>query len=380
MENWSTHHIYQSAETKLGSSTASDLRAYAIALSRKNLPVIFTLNHLSKIVGVDYQFLRETVARKRESANYRVFTIKKRSGGRRHIHSVTGQLFVVHDFINSEVLQKQTPHTASHAFHPSGGIRKCAESHCGARWIFHYDLKDFFYSVTEATVYEIFKKMGYRPLLAFELARICTTTLLPNQLKSYLCRRWWRFEREKEHYKFYNYFKGGMGVLSQGASTSPMLGNLAARALDIGLTKFSDKYGFVYTRYADDLTLSISSELPAKFSIGAIHQAIIKIINQSGFKENSKKTRVSGPGAKKIVLGLLVDGQIPRISKETFKRIDRNLHAANKYGLVDVAKHENFDSAIGFYNHLRGLVAFVKDVDLERWKLFNERFESLQLP
>jgi len=79
-------------------------------------------------------------------------------------------------------------------------------------------------------------------------------------------------------------------------------------------------------------------------------------------------------------LGLLVDGQIPRISKETFKRIDRNLHAACKYGLVDAAKHENFDSAIGFYNHLRGLVAFVKDVDFERWKLFHQRFETLQLP
>ena len=171
-----------------------------------------------------------------------------------------------------------------------------------------------------------------------------------------------------------------MGVLSQGASTSPMLSNLAALELDTSLTRFSDKYGFVYTRYADDLTFSVSSELPAKISIGAIHQAIIKLINQSGFKENSKKTRVSGPGAKKIVLGLLVDGQIPRISKEAFKRIDRNLYAASKYGLVDVAKHESFDSAIGFYNHLRGLVAFVKDVDLERWKLFNERFESLKLP
>jgi len=376
MKTWSTHHLYQSAEARLGASTASVMRAYAIALSRKNLPVIFSLNHLSKIVGVDYQFLRKTVARKRESANYRVFTIKKRSGGRRHIHSVTGQLFAVQDFINSEVLQKQVPHTASHAFHASGGIRKCAEAHCGARWMFHYDLSDFFFSVTEATVYNIFKGMGYRPLLAFELARICTTTLLPGKLKHYL-RRWY-VDSEENAYQFYRSSK--MGVLPQGASTSPMLGNLAARALDIDLTAFSDKHEFVYTRYADDLILSVTSELPTKLSIGAIHQAVIKIISQSGFKENSKKTRVSGPGAKKVVLGLLVDGQIPRISKETFKRIDRNLHAACKYGLVDAAKHENFDSAIGFYNHLRGLVAFVKDVDFERWKLFHQRFETLQLP
>jgi RNA-directed DNA polymerase len=115
-------------------------------------------------------------------------------------------------------------------------------------------------------------------------------------------------------------------------------------------------------------------------SIGDIHRSVVGIIRKSGFRENAKKTRVAGPGSKKVVLGLLVDGLVPRLSKETYKRIDRHLHASHKYGLAAVAAHENFDSAIGFYNHLAGLVAFVKDVDSVRWREFYEQFSIIPDP
>lgn len=377
MEAWSVHHLSQKAESTLGQVAAADLKAYALRLRRAGLPIIFSLGHLSKITGVEYSLLRATVERRREAANYRIFAIKKRSGGRRHIHAVTGELFKAHQFINSEVLQKMKPHPSSFAFHADGGIRACASEHCGARWLFQFDLENFFYSVNEADVYGVFADLGYRPLLAFEMARICTTTRLPKHLMRFL---WVGQSKKLYGYRFYADRSGAVGVLPQGAPTSPMLSNLVARSLDEALSAFSNQHGFVYTRYADDLTLSCGGNLPAGMSIGDIHRTVIGIIRKNGFRENYKKTRIAGPGSKKIVLGLLVDGEMPRISKETVRRIDRHLHASEKYGFSDVACHEKFDSPIGFYNHLSGLIAFVKDVDKARWEVFHSRFLSIKSP
>ncbi len=376
MEVWSAHHLSQAATPVLGKPAADHLSLYAQRLMRKNLPVIFTLRHLARITGVEYRVLRATVERRRESANYRMFAVKKRSGGRRHIHAVTDDLFKVQQFINLELLQNLKPHPASYAFHAEGGIRKCASMHCGARWLFQYDLENFFHALSERNAYRVFMSVGYRPLLAFELARLCTTTRLPMHLKHHL----WPKHAQRKQYHFYTDPSGATGVLPQGAPTSPMLSNLAALSLDEQLTAFADRHGFTYTRYADDLTFSAGGELPERMSIGDIHRAVAGIIRKSGFIENVKKTRVAGPGSKKVVLGLLVDGSAPRLSKEAYKRIDRHLHALKKYGLAAVAAHENFDSAIGFYNHLAGLVAYVKDVDSVRWREFHEQFSQIPCP
>ena len=107
---------------------------------------------------------------------------------------------------------------------------------------------------------------------------------------------------------------------------------------------------------------------------------IANIIRESGYRVNSSKTRVAGPGARKMVLGLLVDGDEPRLSKAMVKRIDRHLYSIDKYGISAVSDYNGFDSVYGFYNHLSGLIAFTKDVDIKRWELFIERFRSISTP
>lgn len=385
METWSAHHLYQQASQQHGAKTARALVAYAQQLNSNGLPVIFTLGHLARITGVGYRMLKESVNRQREGANYRMYAVRKRSGGRRFIHSVSADLFLVQQFINQAILQTCTPHPNSFAFHRSGGIRACAAMHCGARWLFQYDLKDFFYNVTEIDAYWLFYAMGYRKLLAFELARLCTTTHLPKWQKRLLFHHGERdfivpFDANTEERQLpYIDRTGIVGVLPQGAPTSPMLSNLAARPLDIALHDLAVENGFVYTRYADDITLSASS-LPSRQRIGDIHRSILHRIRKAGFRENEKKMRVAGPGAKKLVLGLLVDGQHPRLSRETVHRIDRHLYAVRRYGLTATAAHEGFDSAFGFHNHLSGLVAFVKDVDQKRWEGFAARLSTVPVP
>lgn len=384
METWSAHHLYQQALQRHGEVTGRSLFDYARRLKTKGLPVIFTLGHLAKITGVSYKMLRATVNRKREASNYRMFAIKKRSGGRRFIHSVSTDLLRVQQFINQSILQSSQPHPSSFAFHKSGGIRKCAEQHCGARWLFQYDLKDFFYDVTEIDVFRIFQAFGYRDLLAFEMARLCTTTRVPKWQGGLLFHQSeFQVYRDLEPPNVeprlpYANRSGLVGVLPQGAPTSPMLSNLAALPLDHLLKDFSAANGMIYTRYADDLTLSATGL--QGFTVAQIHCSVTNRISKAQFRVNKQKTRVAGPGSRKLVLGLLVDGLTPRIPRTVYQKIDSHLHAISTYGWEATADHWGFDSAFGFYNHLTGLIAFVKDVDMDRWLDFSARFAKLENP
>ncbi len=368
MESWSVHLLYNKAIEKGMERESDSLRDYASQLREKNLPVIFSLGHLATITSISYKTLHDTVNRNREKANYTLFRIHKRSGGIRFIHAVNGDLFYIQKFINEEILQKITPHSCSYAFSRESGIKKCANQHLGCRWLLKFDLKDFFTSINETNIYKVFFDLGYSPLLSFELARLCTTLYLPKRQKQYLLRC------SSDHFFNKNlpipYFTQPLlGVLPQGAPTSPMLSNLVAHKLDQELNAYARRLGFVYTRYADDLTLS-AVNLPPEISIGKIVYEVYKIIKTNHFIPNKSKTSIQGPGSRKLVLGLLVDGDESRASKNMRHRIERNLYAISKYGIVQVAEHEGFDSAYGFSNHMIGLLAYIKDVDEKLWSKF----------
>lgn len=393
MENWSAHQLYCKAAEAHDPETADDLRLYSERLRDKGLPVIFSLRHLARITGTSYRMLHETVNRRREASNYRMYAIKKRSGGRRVIHAVASELFEVQQFLNLGVLQKCKPHSSSFAFHRGGGIRECAAKHCGARWIFQFDLMDFFHDISEIDVFEVFRRLGYARLLSFELARLCTTRRLPKYCvrasyhgdEPYWPDFWFwlnvlgaagspestNWPRNLPYAERF----GRVGALPQGAPTSPMLSNLATNTLDKRLHKYALENQLVYTRYADDLTLS-ATYLSKKR--GRIHRDVINIIRSSRFRENPRKLRIAGPGSKKLVLGLLVDGDSPRITKETYRRIDRLLYGALQNGFESAAAYNKFDSAYGFHNHLSGLIAFVKDVDAKRWIEFTDRMQDIK--
>ncbi len=377
-EEWSLHQLLEEASNKFESEeTINKLQEYSYKLKQNNAPVIFSLKHLAYITKVPYKYLRDSIKRKSENNNYKLFKISKRSGGTRWIHAVPSKLFYIHKFINKYIISRQSPSVCSFAFHSSGGIYKNAKMHCGARWLFQFDLKDFFYNINEFKIYKIFRNIGYTPLLSLELTRLCTTIKLPYEKRNYCYNK-----KNATVYSFYNeisnmHLHDIIGVLPQGASTSPMLSNLAAKELDEMLLTYAMKYNFVYTRYADDITFS-AINLPKNKSVREIQRDIIGIIRKCNFIENSKKVRVAGPGAKKIVMGLLVDGKNPRLSKETYKRIERLLYATQKFGLVATAEHEGFDSVYGFYNHIKGLVAFVKDVDSKRYAEFNKTLTNIQ--
>ncbi len=370
MEVWSIHQLIEEAkkQNNLSQDNIIELQRYAQNLIKNEVPVIFSLMHLSVITNLDYDFLYKTVSRRFDKSNYRMFSIRKRSGKYRFIHASIKKLHILQKYINQEILKKIPTHPNSYAFKDNCNIVQCAKMHCGCKWLLQFDLKDFFFSITEKEVYNVFKSLGYRDILAFEFARICTTTRLP---------RSYNVPRNKNINKYKQYEYSLIGVLPQGAATSPALSNLIARKLDEDLQEYAQNFGFVYTRYADDLTFS-SVNLPPNLSINTIRQQIIKIIRKNHFTENKDKIRIAGPGAKKLVLGLLVDGNNPRISKEGFKRIEGLLYVIKKFEPQSVAKIKGFDSVYGLMNHLTGLMAYLKDVDIDKYNKIQPLFLEIK--
>jgi RNA-directed DNA polymerase len=156
-----------------------------------------------------------------------------------------------------------------------------------------------------------------------------------------------------------------MGVLPQGAPTSPMLSNLAVTSLDRNLSLISEKFGLRYSRYADDLTFSTTKKSFGRSSairlVGDVYEELIG----HGLSPNRAKTSIVSPGARKMVLGLLVDGLHPRLTREFRSRLRMHMYyiTHEKHGPSKHAKERDFASVEGLRQHLLGLIAFAGQID-----------------
>lgn len=336
----------------------------------KSLPVILTLNHLAQRAQVPYSALRAYVSRDAVDP-YRHFRIRKRSGGRRLICVPETKLAAVQTWIAESILQRVEVHPASHAFKKGDHIARCAEVHAGARWLVKMDIADFFGSVSEIDVYRVFKFLGYNPLVSFELARICTE--LPAHSAKYALPSW---KRHKIRHEITGYSQQYIGRLPQGAPSSPMLANLTMVKTDERLTEIAKTYGMLYTRYSDDLTFSTTGDFD-KVRAHALIEEVAKVLKSRNLFPNREKTTIVHPGARRVVLGLLVDGDAPRLTREFRDRIRQHLYYLEKHGISAHVKARAFESAGGLYRHLRGLIDYAKSVDPTYSAPLLKRLEAL---
>lgn len=124
----------------------------------------------------------------------------------------------------------------------------------------------------------------------------------------------------------------------QGLPTSPALANIAAAPLDEAIVKRLKKVGIdaAYTRYADDISISMSAYDPeiAQRVISEVSQ----IVSRCGFKVNTKKTRIQKASAgRREVCGLMVDEKGVHISRATSRKLRaarHNYKCAVKSGAV----------------------------------------------
>jgi RNA-directed DNA polymerase len=367
-------HLYRQRGLQLGHSDEVIDAAEAVAtrLRAQGVAVVFTLGHLARRCGAPYSYLRRVI--KRSIDPYHEFAIKRRAGKNpRLISSPDPLLMNVQRWILARILDHVSPHPASYAYQTGKSIRMCAEQHVGARWLLKMDLHNFFHTIDERQVYRIFAELGYEPLLAFELARLCTRQAygaFPHPTRFIV--------RHQRNFAIPGYSTHALGFVPQGAPTSGAIANLAVRPLDDSLAALASAHRLVYTRYADDIVFSSSGTFDRR-AASLLMQRARHEIAACGFTVHDKKTRLTPPGARRVVLGLLVDGDRIRLPKEMKSRIATHIHAAEKFGLREHQLSRGFASVLGLARHVDGLLAFAANIDPEWTDDLRARWRSALL-
>ncbi len=287
--------------------------------AENELPALDTPGQLAEALGLTIPQLRR-LAYHRDAArmvHYRRFVIPKRSGGERAIWAPLPQLKAAQRWILQNIVERLPVHGAVHGFFAGRSTITNAERHGDSRVVLQMDLKDFFPTVTMPRVKGVFRKAGYREQVATLLALLCTES--PREI----------IERDGKTW----YVALGPRCLPQGAPTSPALTNTLCLRLDRRLTGLAGRYGWRYTRYADDLTFSLPRAYEGAPRLGTLLGLVRRVVSAEGFAINPDKTRAARSGGRQAVTGLVVNGtagpRVPRTLRRQLRAAAHNL-ARNK--------------------------------------------------
>lgn len=261
-------------------------------------------------------YVRHRIPKKRGSLAYRVvWDIASKEG--RNAHVAFCRRFG--DF--SEKYIAGAPSPSAFGYVKGRSIKDNASKHCGCRWLFRCDIKDFFSSIRRDDLRLDFRRWGLAQDAADCLATLATIE----------------------------------GSLALGLNASPLLANLHCIDLDESLRKISDASGCVYTRYSDDIAIS-GNELPLK-------EEILSALDRAGFQSSPKKLRVTKAGQAQFVTGLsITDPAGPRLPRRFKSGLRQELYYARELGLKShfARRREPYQRGV---NRLDGSVRYAVQIE-----------------
>lgn len=289
--------------------------SYAKPICTRGFPVIYDALHFSMLVGYELHYLYGVT--NAPHSYYRVYQIKKKSGGMREIAEPLPSLKEIQRWILDEILGKVPVSPAAKAFIKGRSIKENARFHRGQNTIVQVDVEDFFPSIDASRVYSAFKNIGYSQPVCTLLTKLCCLD----------------------------------DRLPQGAPTSPALSNIVFKVADERFLGFARLNNLRYTRYADDITFSGDG------NPGIIIPFCQKVLAHSGFVINDKKTRVLRRGQRQSVTGVVVNEKL-QAPRDLRRKIRQAAYYIERYGLEAHAARLQINCA-HYREHLLGLAGFV---------------------
>lgn len=293
-----------------------------------------------------------------------MYTVKKLPKGRdkktgeqkfRTIQAPCRQLKYVQKRIQTEILDKVELPEFITGFRKNSSILDTADVHTGKSIVVSVDLKNYFNSITQKHLVEVFTQMfRYPKKVAKLLSEICT-------------------------YKFF---------VPQGAPSSPALANIVGLYFfDNEVKAITDKYGFTMTRYADDITMSTDKDYPKELKtlengaviavseIDTMLNEIQEVLSKNNFKINPVKTKVMRTGSRKWVMGTVVNGDKPTILRSKRKILKAIVHNIHCNGITAEAEKTG-KSELQFIQWVRGSIAYFQQIDPERGSSLKIKFDD----
>jgi RNA-directed DNA polymerase len=269
---------------------------------------------------------------------YQSFDVLKKSGKLRLINAPDQRLKFLQRQI-AEHLNKMYPvRNPVHGYVIGRSVKSNATAHLKQRFIVNLDVKDFFSSITERRVSGILHSIGVTSDVADTIARICCYA----------------------------------GHLPQGGPASPVLSNMVCFRLDRALLKLAKDGKCIYTRYADDISLSSLRPLAHLFDGGLpptgqvapelLSAALRAVFTSNGFTLNPNKIHYADKHSRRIVTGLKVneglnvDRRFVRNVRATLFAVEKDAAAAQTRYAVDFGGKSTVDA------HLKGKIAWLGNV------------------
>lgn len=281
--------------------------------AENELPALDKPEQLAEALGVTIRQLKGMAYHRDAATNlhYVRFTIPKRDGTQRPIWAPKKRLKAAQRWILHNIVERLPVHGAAQGFLVGRSILSNAKVHENPKLLLKMDIKEFFPTVTVKRVRGVFRRAGYRSEIATLLAQVCTEA--PREV----------VEVEGQTY----YVSLGPRCLPQGAPTSPAITNALCLRLDRRLAGLAAKYGWRYTRYADDLTFSLPQEHKGSPKLGALMGCAKRVVEAEGFAVKVEKTRVHRTGGRQSVTGLVVNGDSPpRVSRTLRRQLRSAIH------------------------------------------------------
>lgn len=309
--------------------------SYAQSLLDKDIPVIFDLEHLRRLLGLKRSDFKQVYYA--NSNQYHNIEIPKNNGlGTRKLSLPSDKLKKVQRWILDYILYNFEVNEKATGFTLDKSIVTNANFHTNQKFVLKIDIKDFFPTITSNRVYGLFKSFGYNNSISLALTKLCTHE----------------------------------NCLPQGAPTSPYISNLICRHLDIRLNGLAKKNNLNFSRYADDITFS------GEFIPSNIVEMVQWILIEEGFWINELKTKLLNKSQRQKITGIIVNQKLS-VPKEITKTLRQEIYYMKKFGVQSHLERKNLQTKTNVKEHYFGLVRFILMVDNEMGKKLSYELKKI---
>lgn len=258
---------------------------------------------------------------------YKKYVIKKRNGGDRLVAQPAKEVKAIQYWLMENVLDKLPIHDAALAYRNGKSIKQNALLHSHSNFMLKVDFKSFFPSI---------KKTNIKQHVSFHLGG----TLEQDSVEMISHILSWAPTRRAPL------------ELCIGAPSSPLISNSIMYAFDEILNHYATENILIYSRYADDITISSLERGKLDLALTAIRETIHALAYPK-LQLNEGKTVFASRRSRRVVTGLVLTPDLKISLGRERKRTISSMYHHYILGKLPEDKHDE----------LNGLLAFAESIE-----------------
>src|SRR5699024_11077001 len=131
----------------------------------------------------------------------------------------------------------------------------------------------------------------------------------------------------------------------------------------------------IYTRYADDLTISGESLL--ENDIDNYIQCLSAILKKENFRINNKKTKFFKNQTQKRVTGITLNNDHLAVPKKYKRYLEKEIYFLRKFGLTQHMKKTDIIHISNYKGYLYGICGFINQISSDLGYKYNDQLDKI---